>query len=242
MSRSSQLRLPQLHPTDLWFPPIEQALDEPNGLLAFGGDLRPERILAAYRQGIFPWFQDGQPILWWSPNPRAVLFPDQINISRSMRKVLRSTAFSIHTDRNFAAVIDACGTLTEKRTGTWITGPMRRTYCELHQLGHAHSIEVWQQDELVGGLYGLGIGQVFFGESMFSRRDNTSKLALIHLCTRLQAWGFAVIDCQVTNDHLLSMGSCEIERERFQQLIAHHTALPCIVDGRDVNGRSWHSL
>lgn len=242
MSRASPLRLPQLQPGDLRFPPVDRALDEPNGLLAFGGDLRPERILAAYRLGIFPWYQDDQPILWWSPDPRAVLYPDQVTVSRSMRKVLRSPAFSVHVDRDFDAVIDACGTLTEKRTGTWITDPMRRTYGELHRLGHAHSIEVWQQDRLVGGLYGLGIGRVFFGESMFSRVANASKLALIHLCARLQGWGFALIDCQVTNDHLLSMGSCEIGRKQFCQLVARHTAQPCIVDGRDVNGRSWRHL
>jgi leucyl/phenylalanyl-tRNA--protein transferase len=234
---SGSIELPQLHPRDLWFPPLEEALTDPNGLLAFGGDLRPERILAAYRHGTFPWYQDGQPILWWSPDPRAVLYPSQVIISRSMRKVLRDDSFSVHFDRDFAAVIDACGTLTERRTGTWITDPMRRAYCELHRLGHAHSVEVYRGDELVGGLYGLGIGRVFFGESMFSRASNTSKLALIHLCARLQTWGFAVIDCQVTNDHLLSMGSCEIAREHFRQLIARHTAEHC-----PVNGRSWRAL
>jgi leucyl/phenylalanyl-tRNA--protein transferase len=234
---SRPIELPQLHPDDLWFPPLEEALDEPNGLLAFGGDLLPARILAAYRHGAFPWYQDDQPILWWSPDPRAILYPAQVNISRSMRKMLRDDSFSIHLDRDFAAVIDACGALTERRTGTWITDPMRHAYCELHRLGHAHSVEVWRDDELVGGLYGLGIGQVFFGESMFSRVSNTSKLALIHLCGRLQTWGFAVIDCQVTNDHLLSMGSREIGREQFRQLIARHTAEPC-----PVNGKSWRGL
>lgn len=231
------LRLHELDPRSLWFPPLEDALDEPNGLLAFGGDLRPERILTAYRNGIFPWYQDGQPILWWSPDPRAILYPDQVNISRSMRKVLRSDAFSIHLDRDFDAVIAACGALTERRTGTWITAPMRQAYRELHRLGHAHSIEVWQDGALVGGLYGLGIGRVFFGESMFSRVANASKVALIHLCARLQTWGFAVIDCQVTNDHLLSMGSQEIARRDFQRLIAEHTTQSC-----DVNGRSWQDL
>jgi leucyl/phenylalanyl-tRNA---protein transferase len=230
---SKSLQLPQLDPRELWFPPLEQALDEPNGLLAFGGDLRPERILAAYRHGTFPWYQEGQPILWWSPDPRAVLYPSQVIISRSMRKVLRDDSLSIHLDRDFAAVIDACGTLTERRTGTWITDPMRQAYCELHRLGHAHSVEVWRGDELVGGLYGLAIGRVFFGESMFSRASNTSKFALIHLCARLQTWGFAVIDCQVTNDHLLSMGSREIGREQFRQLIARHTAEPCPASGSD---------
>ena len=230
------IELAQLHPHDIWFPPLEEALDEPNGLLAFGGDLRPERILAAYRQGIFPWYQDGQPILWWSPNPRAVLYPDRIKVSRSMRKVLRSGSFNIIMDSDFEAVIDACSALTEKRSGTWITKPMRRAYTELHRQGHAHSIEAWQHGRLVGGLYGLGIGRVFFGESMFSRVDNASKLALIHLCTQLQSWGFAVVDCQVSSDHLSSMGAGEIRREEFQRLVALHTAQPCTA-----NGRSWRS-
>ncbi|HSB97440.1 MAG TPA: leucyl/phenylalanyl-tRNA--protein transferase [Spongiibacteraceae bacterium] len=231
------IELAQLHPQEIWFPPLEEALDEPNGLLAFGGDLRPERILAAYRRGIFPWYQDGQPILWWSPDPRAVLYPDQIKISRSMRKLRRSDAFSIAMDSDFEAIIDACAAPTEKRTGTWITQPMRRAYVELHRLGHAHSIEVRQHGRLVGGLYGLGIGRIFFGESMFSRVDNASKLALIHLCSQLQSWGFAVVDCQVSSDHLSSMGACEIQRDEFQRLLALHTAQPCAA-----NGHSWRSI
>jgi leucyl/phenylalanyl-tRNA--protein transferase len=230
------IKIAQLHRQEIWFPPLEEALDEPNGLLAFGGDLRPERILAAYRQGIFPWYQDGQPILWWSPEPRAVLFPAQIKISQSMRKVLRSDAFTISMDRDFDAVIEACAELNDKRSGTWITAPMRLAYGELHRLGHAHSIEVWQQDNLVGGLYGLGLGQVFFGESMFSRVDNASKLALIHLCAQLQEWGFAVLDCQVSSAHLLSMGACEIRRMEFQRLLRQHIAQPCAA-----NGHSWRS-
>jgi leucyl/phenylalanyl-tRNA--protein transferase len=230
------IKIAQLHRQELWFPPLEDALDEPNGLLAFGGDLRPERILAAYQQGIFPWYQDGQPILWWSPEPRAVLFPAQIEISRSMRKLLRSAALTVTMDHDFDAVIAACAALNDKRTGTWITEPMQRAYTELHRLGHAHSVEVWQQERLVGGLYGLGLGQVFFGESMFSRVDNASKMALIHLCSRLQEWGFAVLDCQVSSPHLLSMGACEIRRAEFQRLLRQHTAKPCAA-----NGHSWRS-
>jgi leucyl/phenylalanyl-tRNA---protein transferase len=230
------IELAQLHRQELWFPPLEEALDEPNGLLAFGGDLRPERILAAYRHGAFPWYQDGQPILWWSPDPRAIIYPEQIRISRSMRKILRSDAFSVTMDYDFNAVIAACGALTEDRSGTWITAPMLRAYSELHRLGHAHSIEVWQQDTLVGGLYGLGIGQFFFGESMFSRVDNASKVALIHLCAQLQKWGFTVIDCQVSSAHLLSMGACAIPREEFQRLLKHYTVQACAA-----NGRSWRS-
>jgi len=230
------IELAQLHPQEIWFPPLEEALDEPNGLLAFGGDLRPERILAAYRCGIFPWYQDGQPILWWSPDPRAVLYPDQIKISRSMRKTQRSDAFRITMDNDFEAVIDACAASTEKRPGTWITKPMRQAYVELHRLGHAHSIEVRQHGRLVGGLYGLGIGRIFFGESMFSRVDNASKLALIHLCSQLQSWGFAMVDCQVSSDHLSSMGASEIRRGEFQRMLALYTAQPCVA-----NGHSWRS-
>ncbi len=225
------LELAQLDRQQIWFPLLAEALDEPNGLLAFGGDLRPERILAAYQRGIFPWYQEGQPILWWSPDPRAVLFPAQIKISQSMRKILRSDAFSISFDRDFNAVIDECAALDQRRTGTWITAPMRRTYTELHRLGHAHSVEVWQRDTLVGGLYGIALGQVFFGESMFSRVANASKAALIQLCGQLQQWGFAVVDCQVSSAHLLSMGACEIRREEFQRLLAHHTAQPSAIDG-----------
>jgi leucyl/phenylalanyl-tRNA--protein transferase len=228
------LKLPQLDRDDFWFPAVEQALDEPDGLLAFGGDLRPERILAAYRHGIFPWYQDDQPILWWSPDPRAVLFPEQIHISRSMRKVLRSDYFSVRVDTNFAGVMRGCAGLTERRTGTWITAAMFDAYCKLHELGYAHSIEVWRKDKLVGGLYGIALGAVFFGESMFSREKNASKVALIRLCRQLQRWGFAVIDCQVGNPHLHSMGACAIARFDFVKLLAQHThrALAC-------NGRAW---
>ena len=228
------LTLPRLDWDDLSFPAVEHALDEPNGLLAFGGDLRPERILAAYRRGIFPWYQDDQPILWWSPNPREVLFPDAIHISRSMRRVLNSTAFDMRMDTDFAGVMRGCAEITATRTGTWITATMQRAYCELHRMGYAHSIEVWQDDHLVGGLYGIALGAVFYGESMFSRVENASKVALIRLCQQLQRWGFTVIDCQVSNDHLRSMGSSVIDRSSFLHLLDQH------VD-RDlaINGRAW---
>lgn len=235
-----KLALPQLAWDNLWFPDVGQALDEPNGLLAFGGDLRPERILAAYRRGIFPWYQDDQPILWWSPNPRAVLFPEQIHISRSMRSLLQSDRFSIRMDANFAEVMRGCAEITERRDGTWITSAMQKAYCKLHELGYAHSIEVWSkekdggEDKLVGGLYGIAIGAVFFGESMFSREQNTSKIALIRLCQQLQRWGFAMIDCQVSNPHLHSMGACTIERSNFVKQLEQHTdrVLAC-------NGHAW---
>lgn len=217
------LKLPRLDWDNLWFPAVAQALDEPNGLLAFGGDLRPERILAAYRHGIFPWYQDDQPILWWSPNPRAVLFPEHIHISRSMRKVLQSNVFSVRMDTEFAGVMRGCAEISERRNGTWITPAMHNAYCKLHELGYAHSIEVWREGNLVGGLYGLALGAVFFGESMFSREENASKLALIRLCQQLQRWGFAVIDCQVSNSHLHSLGACTIARSDFLKLLEQHT-------------------
>lgn len=228
------LTLPRLNEDNLWFPAVAQALDEPNGLLAFGGDLRPERILAAYRRGIFPWYQDDQPILWWSPDPRAVLFPEQIHISRSMRKVLASNLFTVRMDTDFAGVMRGCAELTERRSGTWITGPMFDAYCKLHELGYAHSIEVWHDGELVGGLYGIALGAVFFGESMFSREKNASKIALIRLCQQLQHWGFAVIDCQVSNPHLHSMGANTIARSTFVKLLQQHIdrTLAC-------NGHRW---
>ena len=228
------LILPRLEPDNFWFPAVEQALTEPNGLLAFGGDLRPERILAAYRRGIFPWYQDDQPILWWSPDPRAILFPEQVHISRSMRKLLQSEYFSVRMDTNFAGVMDGCAEITERRSGTWITPAMRSAYCQLHERGYAHSIEVWRNDSLVGGLYGIALGAVFFGESMFSREENASKVALIRLCQQLQRWGFAVIDCQVANPHLHSMGATTIARSAFVQLLEQHTdrKLAC-------NSRGW---
>lgn len=229
------LVLPQLDWDNLQFPAVEQALDEPNGLLAFGGDLRPERILAAYRRGIFPWYQDDQPILWWSPDPRAVLFPDQIHISRSMNKVLQSDRFSLRMDTDFVGVMGGCAEITERRSGTWITSAMREAYCRLHELGYAHSIEVWRDDKLVGGLYGIALGAVFFGESMFSREENASKIALIRLCPQLQRWGFAMIDCQVSNSHLHSMGACTIARSDFIKLLEQHTD-----HSLDCNGRAWH--
>jgi len=220
------LVLPQLHPDNVEFPPVEQALDDPNGLLAFGGDLRPERLLAAYQHGIFPWYQDDQPILWWSPDPRAVLYPDRIHISRSLRRVLRREDFTVSMDRCFAEVMRECGAATKRRPSTWITLAMRRAYEAMHHLGHAHSVEVWQSGKLVGGMYGMARGQVFFGESMFSRVTDASKVALVHLCGQLRQWGFAVIDCQISSNHLHSMGACNISRAGFQHLLKQYGNRP----------------
>ena len=209
------IRLPQLESYRFRFPPIEKALDEPNGLLAFGGDLRPGRLLAAYRQGIFPWYDTGQPILWWSPDPRTVLFPEQVHISRSLRKSLRKSPFEVTMDRDFSGVIRSCAA----RASTWITHDMQRAYIQLHDLGYAHSVEIWRNDYLVGGLYGVAIGRIFFGESMFSHADDASKIALVYLCGQLRQWHFCVIDCQVGNDHTRSLGAIAISRREFIQLL-----------------------
>ncbi|MCB1961258.1 MAG: leucyl/phenylalanyl-tRNA--protein transferase [Rhodocyclaceae bacterium] len=197
------------------FPPVDRALIQPNGLLAAGGALDPEWLLAAYRRGIFPWFSAGEPILWWSPNPRMVLDPTQIKISRSLAKTLRQDRFEVRFDTDFAAVIHACGALRAESGGTWITPAMERAYARLHELGYAHSVECWQDGALVGGAYGVALDRAFFGESMFSRARDASKVALVHLSRRLEARGFGVIDCQMSTAHLQSMGGIEIARGDF---------------------------
>ncbi len=213
--------VPWLDSANLHFPAIETALNEPNGLLAAGGDLSPERLIKAYKSGIFPWYEDAQPILWWSPSPRAVLFPANIIISRSLKKRLKRGEYVISCNQAFPEVMRQCAETPRKdQDGTWITDEMLLAYCRLNEMGIAHSIEAWYQDTLVGGLYGLAIGKVFFGESMFSQRTDASKAAFVHLAKQLQNWDFAVIDCQVSNPHLLSLGAEELEREAFKQLLA----------------------
>lgn len=208
------------------FPPVEIAMREPDGLLAVGGDLSPERLLAAYRHGIFPWFSEGQPPLWWSPNPRMVLFPDELRISRSMRKRLRKRDYEVSLDRDFHAVIRACGD-SRREDGTWISEEMIAAYNRLHQMGHAHSVECWQEGDLVGGLYGIALGRVFYGESMFARRSDASKLAFLHLVRQLQQWQFPIIDCQVYTEHLESLGARLIPRADFiQQMQSGNSATP----------------
>ncbi|HWK54488.1 MAG TPA: leucyl/phenylalanyl-tRNA--protein transferase [Hyphomicrobiales bacterium] len=220
------LPLPWLDPDSVWFPDPATALVEPNGLLAVGGDLSPARLLAAYQQGIFPWFEAGQPPLWWSPDPRMVLFPAEFHASRSLRKTLRSDRFTVTSDRDFAAVTAGCAAPRHGSAGTWLIPPMRRAYQELHRLGYAHSVEVWQDDALVGGLYGVALGQVFFGESMFSRQSDASKVAMAVLVDRLPTAGYRLIDCQVSNPHLESLGARNIARRDFLQLLPAATALP----------------
>jgi leucyl/phenylalanyl-tRNA--protein transferase len=197
------------------FPPLAHALDDPDGLLAIGGDLAPARLLEAYRRGIFPWYADGQPILWWSPDPRMVLAPDQIHVSRSLAKRLRNGGFELSFDRDFAGVIDACAAPRGRHGGTWITPAMRDAYLALHARGHAHSIECWHDGRLCGGLYGVALGRVFFGESMFSRTPDASKVAFVHLARALAAWGYQIIDCQVHTAHLARLGAWPMPRARF---------------------------
>lgn len=206
----------------LTFPPLTKALQEPNGLLAAGGDLSPGRLVQAYRHGCFPWFQDGQPILWWSPDPRTVLFPDELHVSRSLAKLIRQQRYQVSFDTDFETVIAACAAPRDYTDGTWITDPMRAAYCELHRRGFAHSVEVRENGELVGGLYGLAMGRLFFGESMFSRADNASKVGFVTLVEHLRAAGFVLIDCQMPTNHLHSLGAREISRASFAEHLARH--------------------
>jgi len=201
------------------FPDVGDAMSEPDGLLAAGGDLSSERLLAAYRLGIFPWFDDGQPILWWSPDPRCVLAPRDFYISRRLKRDLRQSSAMIRFNDRFVDVIRECAEPRITQQGTWITTDMMSAYGQLHDEGWAHSVEVWQDDALVGGLYGLSIGSVFFGESMFSRRDNASKYALYALSRHLDDRGFELIDCQVASQHLLTLGATMMPREKFSRIL-----------------------
>ncbi len=207
---------------ELIFPPLDKALREPNGLLAAGGDLSADRLIQAYRHGCFPWYQDGQPILWWSPDPRTVLFPTELHVSRSLRKLMRQGRYQVTFDQDFAAVIHACAGPRAYADGTWITDNMQAAYLELHRRGFAHSVEVWDQGTLVGGLYGLAMGQLFFGESMFSRADNASKVGFASLVERLRAGGVVLIDCQMPTEHLMSLGARSIGRQEFAEFLARH--------------------
>lgn len=209
----------QLDRQSVSFP--DPALAEPDGLLAIGGDLRPERLMAAYRQGVFPWYNDDTPILWYSPHERFVLFPSALKISKSMRRVIRSGRFSVTYNQAFADVVAACATQPRRgQDGTWITADMQRAYEGLHRLGHAHSVEVWMDATLVGGLYGIAVGKAFCGESMFSRESNASKVALISLC---QSGAYSLIDCQVYTHHLASLGATMISRNEYMEELARES-------------------
>lgn len=219
------------------FPALERALREPNGLLAAGGDLSAERLIAAYRHGCFPWFSEGQPLLWWSPDPRTVLFPEEFHLSRSLAKLLRQQRYRVTFDQDFAAVIEGCASPRDYADGTWITDSMRAAYLELHQRGLAHSVEVWDGEQLVGGLYGLAMGQLFFGESMFSRADNASKIGFATLVSKLRDWGFALIDCQMPTQHLHSFGARPIARAEFARYLQQHLDRPSTADWQACGSR-----
>lgn len=198
------------------FPPVNTALHEPNGLVMAGGNLAPKRILDAYRAGIFPWYEAGEPILWWSPDPRCVIWPDNIKVSRSLRKSIRSDGFTITEDHCFRDVMEQCAAPRAGSTSTWVTADMIDAYCELHRFGITRSVEVWTDDELIGGLYGVELGRLFVGESMFSRQSNASKAALVHL---VRCGRYDLVDCQLETEHLLSMGATLISRERYIELL-----------------------
>ena len=209
------------------FPPPEMA--EENGLLAVGGDLSPARLLAAYSSGIFPWFSEGDPILWWAPSPRLVIFPKEFRIPKRLLRVVRQDRFNVTFDTAFATVIKACGIESGRREkGTWLNGEMIKAYCRLHDMGFAHSVECWRDDRLAGGLYGVSLGGTFFGESMFSREADSSKTALVVLAKQLLMWNFDLIDCQMKTAHLLQFGAREIPGSRFQELLARSMSRPTL--------------
>lgn len=202
------------------FPPVDTALDEPEGLLCAGGDLSLERLKLAYQSGVFPWFSEGDPIMWWSPNPRTIFRVDQFKPSRRLARTLRNHPYRLSFDEDFAGVIDACAEIPRAdQDGTWITTEMKAAYIELHKAGYAHSVEVWDGSDLVGGMYGPSLGKIFFGESMFSRKRDASKIAICALMKLLQAKGFTILDAQVWNDHLGSLGATEVHRDYFMDLV-----------------------
>jgi leucyl/phenylalanyl-tRNA--protein transferase len=214
---------------DAPFPPLRSALEDPNGLLAAGGDLSPGRLLDGYRHGIFPWFSEGDPILWWSPDPRMVLFPEEFKVSRSLGKTLRNRRYEVRLDSAFGRVVESCAAPRRGEPGTWIGEGMIEAYLELNRLGHAHSVETWIDGDLAGGLYGVALGRVFFGESMFSRVRDASKIALAGLVAHVKADGFGLIDCQMHTRHLETLGAREIPRARFSRLLedlVHYSRSP----------------
>ncbi|ALG67841.1 leucyl/phenylalanyl-tRNA--protein transferase [Beggiatoa leptomitoformis] len=211
------------------FPNVDNALDTPDGLLAIGGDLSPSRLMVAYHRGIFPWYSDEQPILWWSPSQRMVLFPNELKTARSLRKTLRKQLFTVTIDQAFHEVMQACAEPRSHQQGTWITTDMIEAYCQLHEYDFAHSIEAWYGNQLVGGLYGVTVGKLFFGESMFSRMTDASKVAFTQLVWQLQRWGYELIDCQVYTNHLDSLGAREIPRKQFCMLLDRLSEMPAYI-------------
>lgn len=217
--------IPWLEPDDP-FPPCSTALRQPNGLLAAGADLSPERLIAAYSHGIFPWFNADEPILWWSPSPRMVLFPDELKVSRSLKKTIRNRAYEVRLDSAFAQVMQGCAQSRKGQSGTWITPAMIDAYTKLHRKGVAHSAETWVDGELVGGLYGIALGRMFYGESMFTTVTDASKIAFVHLVWQLKRWGFGMIDCQMKTAHLSSLGAREIPRADFLRRVTQLIECP----------------
>jgi leucyl/phenylalanyl-tRNA--protein transferase len=220
--------IPLLGPKDE-FPPVDRALDEPNGLLAAGGGLGAMRLIQAYTRGIFPWFGEGDPVLWWCPDPRAVLDTAAVHISRSLKRRLRRADYRVTTDRAFAEVLAACAAPRRDEPGTWLVPAMARAYSRLHEVGYAHSVEVWVDGELAGGLYGVALGRMFFGESMFSRQPDGSKIAIAVLAEQLRRWGFPIIDCQMPTPHLTTLGAHEISRREFTREVGrlvHEAPVP----------------
>ena len=213
-------------PPDIGFPDTHLAESDPNGLLAIGGDLSTQRLVEAYRHGIFPWFSRGQPILWWSPAPRMVLFPDELHVARSLRKSIRNRGYEVSLDQAFEPTIRACAAPRDQATGTWLLPEMITSYAALHEAGIAHSVEVWQGNGLVGGLYGIALGQVFFGESMYSRHTDASKTALVMLVEIARNHPFRLIDCQVYTPHLASLGAREIDRDAFENSLRQMVGEP----------------
>lgn len=208
------------------FPPVSQAMRDPNGLLAIGGDLSATRLLNAYAQGIFPWYNPDEPILWWCPDPRAVLFPSAFHVSRSLARRLRKPDYAVTLNRAFGTVLEACGAPRARGRGTWLGAEMKQAYQDLHERGHAQSIEIWQHGGLAGGLYGVSLGRAFYGESMFSRIDDGSKIAMHWLCRQLSRWDFELMDCQISSPHLATLGAVEVPRERFLSLLRGAVAQP----------------
>ena len=214
------------------FPPVDRALREPDGLLAAGGDLSPARLIAAYQRGIFPWYSHGQPILWWCPDPRAVLFPQDFKASRSLMKTIRNSGFETRLDTAFETVVNRCGSAEVRPGGTWLSPEMQAAYEAMHGLGYAHCVETWHEGRLVGGLYGVAVGRMFFGESMFSLERDASKVAMHRLCAELLTRGFHMIDCQMATPHLLSLGAQLIPRTQFIRQLTEHAT-------RDDSPASW---
>ena len=225
LARGGRRTIPLLGAHDP-FPPVDEALDEPDGLLAAGADLSVPRLIDAYAHGIFPWFNAGDPILWWSPDPRTVLVPRDFHVSHSLRKRLRQPDIKVTTDTIFARVLRECAAPRDGESGTWLIPSMQTAYMTLHRLGLAHSIEVWSDDVLAGGLYGVSLGRIFFGESMFSRQRDGSKIALAYLTAQLDRWDFPLIDCQLATDHLRSLGAQSISRDAFVREVDRLVRLP----------------